>query len=185
MRYLKLTSRPSGMFTFINLCTASSKLSYRMSAIMVKVYRESTYRVHDGQINRPSQVDQVCFRHVLNSSLLWGNIFIFIVFRFGVFSAGFGTRLIVRVAQNFTFDSIITFFVLDKVWVGLEQVWRSRGQLKKKKARIFQGEKDLLRLSCTCNSSSKVTLWVICSSSSTRSKPSGMAGLSLYLSFRT
>lgn len=95
---------------------------------MVKVYRERTYRVHDGQINRSSQVDQVCFRHVLNTSLLWGNIFIFIVFRFGVFSAGFGTRLIVRVAQNFTFDSIITFFVLDKVRVRLEQVWGSRGQ---------------------------------------------------------
>lgn len=91
--------------------------------MMVKVYRASTYRVHNGQINSPSQIDQVCFRHILNSSLLWGNILIFIIFRFGVFTARFGTRLIVRVTQNLTLDCIITFFVLDKVRVGLEQVF--------------------------------------------------------------
>lgn len=52
-----LTSRPSGMFTFMSLCTASSKLSYKLSAMIIKMYRERAYRVHDGQINRPSQID--------------------------------------------------------------------------------------------------------------------------------
>ena len=32
-----------------------------------------TYRVHDGQINRPSEIDQIRFSHIHNSLLFWRN----------------------------------------------------------------------------------------------------------------
>ena len=58
-------------------------------------------------------------------------------------------------------------------------------QLTKERKETEKKLSNLLKLSWTSNSSSNWIWCVICSSSSTKSKPSGKIGLSLYLSFLT
>lgn len=105
----------------MSLCTASSKLSYMISASLST--HVPTHRVHNRQINSSSQVDQVGLRHVRNSSLLRRDVLIVRVI-LGVCFLASGLVLVIRITKNLLLNLLVSRLVLQKLGVHLEQVCR-------------------------------------------------------------
>lgn len=102
--------------------------------------------------------------------------------------------LLIRISQDFSFHLCISFFVRSVFRIKLEDIY-SKFQsdttisfyitLKRKRRQWESRGRDVLNILCSLTSSSSEILCVMISSSSTKSNPSGMIGLSLYLSFLT
>lgn len=81
----------------------------------------STHRVHDRQVDRSSQVDQVGLGHIRDTSFLGRHIVVLVVI---LGTALFTSRfiLVIRVSQNLPLDLDISLLIVQKLRVNLEQI---------------------------------------------------------------